>query len=68
MGTVEQISSGLTSNAILTNDGKVYVWGVFKDLIIEEPTLINIKNVIEVRLGGEYDCLLNAKGEVYQLY
>lgn len=55
-------------NAALTSEGRVYIWGVFQDTVINEPTSLELRNIIEVCLGGEYNCLLTAKGEVYQLY
>jgi alpha-tubulin suppressor-like RCC1 family protein len=68
VGYIEQISSALTLNAARTSEGRVYVWGVFNETLLSEPTLVEVRIVIEVSLGGEYQCLLTAKSEVYQLY
>jgi hypothetical protein len=58
----------MTLNAARTSEGRVYVWGVFNDIVLSEPTLIELRNIIEVSLGCEHQCLLTSKAEVYQLY
>ena len=68
LGRIDQISAGLTLNAVLTSEGRVYLWGVLNEKYIFEPTLVDIKNMVEVALGGSnFNFVVNSKGEVYEI-
>ncbi len=40
---------------------------MFDKWTASEPTQLDIKNTIEIKLGNIYNLFLTAKGEVYQL-
>lgn len=68
MGKVEYISCGLVSNGALSSEGRMFLWGVMNEKYIDEPTQIDMKNVISLALGGSSNYFaVNSKGELYQI-
>lgn len=73
LNNIKQISAGGRHLLALTNDGKVYVFGINgagqlglgHNDNIETPTLLELDNISEVSAGREHSLLLDINGQVY---
>ncbi|XP_022092763.1 regulator of chromosome condensation-like [Acanthaster planci] len=76
---VVQVSCGDSHTAALTEDGKAYMWGTFRDAngpfgltsggtTEKLPYQIPLKDtVVKISSGNDHLCLLTSEGEIYSL-
>ncbi|XP_071491797.1 regulator of chromosome condensation-like, partial [Diadema antillarum] len=75
---IVQVSAGDSHTAALTEEGKVYAWGTFRDgngpigLTVEglkkTPYLVPLEEtVVQIASGNDHLCMLTGKGEIYTM-
>ena len=76
---VVQVSAGDSHTAALTEEGKVWLWGTFRDSsgpigLVEwgkmemQPVLVNLKDdVVKIISGGDHLVMLTRDGDIYTM-
>ena len=62
-GNIKQISVGSSFSVGLSNDGKVYQWGILDEKMSEMPE--DMGNVVQVAAGATHAVALNDQGELF---
>ena len=62
-GNMQQVSVGSSFSVGLSNDGKVYQWGILDDKMSQLPT--EMGNVVQIAAGSTHAVAINDKGELF---